>query len=171
AGLAAERPEAVARLLARGLRVLAAALRDGPTAVVATNTLLPGAGWPAPGGRALRHHAALRVLVDPLAPLPDAAGDWRGLRVALAVVKSKVGRPGGRATVDLLAERGVDRPAELLALGLAAGLLAPGPSGLAWGGAALGGDARAARRRLAADPALAERLAAAIVAAARPAAA
>ncbi|HEX5503188.1 MAG TPA: hypothetical protein VFW96_11235 [Thermomicrobiales bacterium] len=171
AGLAAERPEAVARLLARGLRVLAAGLADGPTAVVAANALLPGAGWPSPGGRALRHHAALRVLVEPLAPLPDGAGGWRGLRVALTVVKSKVAVPGGRAAVDLLPGRGVDRPAELLALGLAAGLIADGPHGLAWGGAALGGDARAARRRLAADPALAERLAAAIVTASRPAAA
>jgi hypothetical protein len=41
---------------------------------------LPTSSSPSPdhytfGGRALRHYAALRVLVAPVAPLLDAAGD------------------------------------------------------------------------------------------------
>ena len=151
-----------ARLLARGLRVLAAALADGPTAVLLVNDLLPPRpGQPphrSPGGLALRHHAALRVAVEPRALLPDGAGGFRALRVELTVVKHKLGTPGGVATVEIAAGGGIDTAAELLHLGLATGLLAINPSGLAWDAVDLGPDESRARRRLAADPALADRL-------------
>ena len=156
----------VARLLARGLRVLMAALRDTPTAVVVTNELLPGPPeHRTAGGLALRHYAALRVAVAPLARLPDGAGGTRGLRVGLTVIKSKVGAPGGRAEVDVLVGRGVDRAGELLDLGLAAGVVERHPLGLLHGRDLLGRGTEAARRLLTADPALAEALDAAIRAA------
>src|SRR5947208_1549294 len=163
----------LARLLARGLRVLTAALRDAPTAVVATNELLPGRpGYRTPGGLALRHFAALRVLAEPVALLPDDAGGWRGRRVRYTVIKSKVGSPGGRAEVDVLLGGGIDGASELVALGLAAGVVERHPLGLLHGGELLGRSPQAARRRLAADPALAAALREAIRAArARPTAA
>ena len=172
AGPARDERHAVPRLLSRGLRVLTAALRESPTAVVLTNEAVPRrAGHHALGGRALRHFAALRVAVEPLRPLPDGAGGARGLRVGLTVVKHKLGVPGGRAEVDLLVGRGVDRAAELLALGRAAGLIAPSPFGLCFGAIPLGHSEAAARRQLAADQALAGALAAAIRAAGMPPAA
>ena len=66
---------------------------------------------------------------------------------------------------DLLVSRGVDRAAELLALGLAAGVVAPGPAGLRFGEVPLGHGEAAARRHLAADGALAASLETAIRAA------
>ena len=161
---------AVPRLLARGLRVLTAALRDSPTAVLLTNEAASHPPGHRPlGGRALRHFAALRVAVEPVRLLPDGAGVARGLRVGLTVVKHKLGAPGGRAEVDLLVGRGVDRAAELLALGTAAGAVAPGPAGLHFGEVPLGHTEAAARRCLATDEALARALEAAIRAAhARP---
>lgn len=150
-----------ARLLARALRVLAVALRDSPTAVLVTNDLLPGPpAHRSPGGLALRHHAALRIAATPRALLPDAAGDFRALRVALTVVKNKCAPPGGTAAVEILAGGGIDTAAELLHLGLRSGLIAPDPHGLAWGNHFLGRDETRARRTLAADPALAAALAA-----------
>src|SRR5205823_3430735 len=81
--------------LARGRRVLTAALADGPTAVVVTNELLPRhPGYRTPGGLALRHFAALRVAVEPRALLPGGTGDIRALRAELVVVKHKLGAPG-----------------------------------------------------------------------------
>ncbi len=71
------------------------------------------------GGLALAHFAALRILVEPLAPLPDPAGGPPGLRVRLTVIKHKLGAPGGTATADLHPGRGLDPAAELLALALA----------------------------------------------------
>jgi recombination protein RecA len=155
-----------ARLLARGLRVLTVALAASPTAVVLTNDLLPPfADGLSAGGRALRHHALLRIGVEPLARLPDAAGGTRGLRVALTVLKSKAGAPGGRAAVDLLLGTGLDWPGELLRLGLATGVVAREPTGLCFGATALGRHEEAARRLLAGEATLAAALRAAVVAA------
>ncbi len=122
-----------AGLLTRGLRVLTAALRDSPTAVVATNLALPDTPDAPPhrstGGLALRHFAALRIAVTPLAAVPVPDG---GLRVRLTVLKHKLGAGGGWAEVDLVPGRGLDREEELARLALAAGLLVPGPSAVAW---------------------------------------
>ena len=162
----------VARLLARGLRVLTVALADSPTAVVMTNDLLAHLpGYRSPGGLALRHHTLLRVVVEPLALLPDAAGGTRGLRVAMTVVKNKAGVPGGRAETDLLLAGGVDWVGEILDLGLGHGLVIRHPLGLAYGAEPLGRGERQARQRLEDDPALADRLRAAIAAVLRPQAA
>jgi recombination protein RecA len=155
---------ATAGLLTRGLRVLTTALRDSPTAVVATNLALPDVPDALPdrstGGLALRHFAALRIAVRPLAPLADTDG---GLRVRLTVVKHKLGVGGGWTAVDLVPGWGLDRAEELARLGLAAGLLVPGPYGIAYAGTPLGGTPAAVRRRLEGDPALAAALRAALL--------
>ena len=154
-----------AGLLTRGLRVLTAAMKDSPTALVATNRAQPDAPDAPPhrstGGLALRHFAALRVAVTPLAAVPGIDG---GLRVRLTVVKHKLGVGGGRAEVDLVPDGGLDRAEELARLALAAGLLVPGPYGVAYAGTSLGGTPAAIRRRLAADPVLADGIRAALLA-------
>ena len=154
-----------AGLLTRGLRVLTASLRDSPTAVVATNRALPDMPDALPhrstGGLALRHFAALRIAVTPLAALPGTDG---GLRVRLTVLKHKLGVGGGGTTVDLVPGRGLDRAEELARLALAAGLLVPGPYGVAYAGTPLGGTPAAIRRCLAADPGLADTLRTALLA-------
>lgn len=155
-----------ARLLARGLRVLTVALTDSPTAVVLTNDLLPPfADGHSAGGRALRHHALLRIGVAPLARLPDAAGGTRGLHVGLTILKSKAAAPGGRAEIDLLLGSGLDWPGELLRLGLASGIVAREPTGLCFGAIALGRGEEAARRLLIADDQLVAALRVAVSAA------
>ena len=156
----------LARLISRWLRVLMTALPGEATAVVITNEWLPRLpGYRSVGGLALRHYAALRIVAEPLALLPDGAGGTGGLRVGLTVVKSKVGIPGERVEVDLRAGGGLDGAGELLALALAVGLIARGPLGLSYGAEPLGRSPAVARRCLAGDPALAGALAAAIVAA------
>ena len=167
---AAAEPRAydLARLVARGLRVLMAGLRDGPTAIIVTNELLPHLpGYRSLGGLALRHYAALRVAVEPQELLWDIAGGVRALRVRLAIVKHKLGTPGGQAEVEVAVGQGIDRAGELLHLALAAGLIARDDLGFLYGEEPLGRSIAAARRRLLADPALAGALAAAIRAAHR----
>lgn len=164
----------LARLLTRGLRVLTTSLGDSPTAVLVTNELLPGwrDTYRTIGGLALRHFAALRIAVEPRQPLFDDRGGILGLAAGLTVVKHKLGRPGGHAQVNLLLARGLDRPTELLTLGLATGSIERHPLGLLFGADLLGRSQRSAARRLTAEPALAARLEAAIVASyARPTAA
>ncbi len=168
-----------ARLLTRGLRVLTAALKDGPTAVLATNLTLPPP-YDAPslaelpphrstGGLALRHFAALRIAVTPLTelPLPGRGSETGavGLRVGLTVVKHKLGTAGGTARVDLLVDRGIDHTEELVRLGLDSGILVADPLGVTHRGTHLGRSPAAVRRRLADDAALANTLSDALVAA------
>ncbi len=163
------------RLMARGLRVLTAALTTGPTAVIATNELAwvrEADGAPdtprSTGGRALAHFAALRILVEPLAPLPDPRGGVPGLRVALTVIKHKLGIPGGRAVADLWPGRGLDPAAELLALALAVGVVARDWRGYHADGIALGQRPADAAATLLADPDLATRVRAAVLAGGTP---
>ena len=167
----------VGRLMARGLRVLAAGLGASPTAVVMTNEPLPAGAWQviagescSSGGLALAHFAALRVLVEPLARLPDAADGTAGLRVALTVAKNKCGPSGGRAELDLFRDRGIDAAGELLRLALATGVVERHPLGLHHGGDLLGRSEGAMLRRLRDDDRLAADLRRAIIAAHRHAA-
>lgn len=153
----------VGRLLARGLRVL--------TAVVVTNEPLRLLDAPvtagmirSSGGLALAHFAALCILVEPQAALPDAAGGLSGLRVALTVGKHKLGVAGGRAVADLLPGRGLDPAAELLALGLAAGIVARDWRGYHADGMVLGHRPADAAATLHGDAALAARVRAALLA-------
>jgi hypothetical protein len=132
--------------------VLTAALKDGHTAVIATNLTLPEPYGAVPlaelplhhstGGLALRHFTALRILLTPLATLPSAGAapgpGNEGLRVGLTIVKHKLGVAGGTARVDLLVDSGLDRAEELVRLGLAAGLLVAGPLGVTLDGTQLG---------------------------------
>lgn len=159
------------RLLARGLRVLTAALTDTPTAVLATNEPLrtregceATSALRSSGGLALAHFAALRVAVEPLAQLPDPAGGPPGLRIALTVVKHKLGAPGGRAVADLYPGRGLDPAAEFLALGLAHGIITRDWRGHFLGGIPLGHRPADAAAALLVDPALAARVRAAVLA-------
>ncbi len=159
----------LARLLSRSLRRLVRALRDAPTAVVVTNARLPGVlggGNRSVGGLALRHFAALRVAVEPAgAPVAGPGALWacdRRMPIRLAVVKHKLGTPGGTADVELVYGRGVDRAGELLALGLARGVIERCGLGLIFGREPLGKSEAQARRRLAADEDLARQLTEAI---------
>jgi recombination protein RecA len=157
-----------ARLLTRGLRVLTAALRDGPTAVLVTNrSVADPLTRRSLGGLALRHFAGLRVMVTPLARLPDAAGGTGGLRVGLTVAKHKLGTPDRSAEVDILVGQGLDRAEELLRLGLAFGVIAPHPLGFVHEAEVLGHSPTAVHRRLASDATLAEVVRAAILTAYR----
>jgi recombination protein RecA len=167
---------ALARLLSRSLRRLIRALRDAPTAVVVTNERLPGVPGGqgrrdnrSVGGLALRHFAALRVAVGPTgqanAPGAGPGALWacgRGMPARLAVVKHKLGPPGGTADVELVYGRGVDRAGELLALGLARGVIERCGLGLVFGREPLGKGEAQARRRLAENEDLVQQLTEAI---------
>ncbi len=89
--------------------------------------------------------------------------------MALTIAKSKVGAPGGRATVEVLVGRGVARAADLLACGLANGVITATPHGLVAGAHPLGATRAAAERTLDRDHALATAVRAAVLATLRPA--
>jgi recombination protein RecA len=167
----------VGRLMARGLRVLAAGLGESPTAVIMTNELLATGARQresgearSGGGLALAHFAMLRVRIEPIARVPNAAGGTAGLQVALTVAKNKCGPSGGRTEVDIFFDRGIDSAGELLQLGLTTGVIGRQALGLFHGGDLLGRSEGAVLRRLRDDAALVGALRQAIIAAHRRAA-
>jgi recombination protein RecA len=150
-------------LMAQAMRKLAGPIANSGTALVLVNQLRdnPGIlfGNPerVPGGRALKHHAAMRLDVRVREPLKDG-GRVIGSRVRVKVVKNKLAAPFRAAELDLLFGQGIDRAGELLHLGLDHGAIRRTSTGYRVGSTRLGTDREDARRFLAAHPELAGRL-------------
>ena len=165
AGFDAPNPASLARLLSAALRRLVPAAARGPTTVLFVNQLRheiregrPGREI-TPGGWALRFYAAVRIDVRQVGDLRD--GTTRiGTRTRARVVKNKVAPPFREAEFDLHFGRGIDRVADLLACGRAAGLVT-GRGTVSFGDRTLGRAAEAAAT-LSADATLATALATAV---------
>jgi len=130
-------------LMAQAMRKLASVIGKSGTVVVFCNQLRedPGRlfGGPevVPGGRALKHHAAVRLDVRLRERLMDA-GQVVGNRIHVRVVKSKVACPFRAAELDLRFDRGIDTEAGLLDLALDHGLIAKTAGIYTWQGEELG---------------------------------
>lgn len=145
------------RAFAPGLRRLLVELAHAPTALVVLVHLEPA--WCAAGRRAaqaLAHAATLRIACTPLGLVTHASGEVLGLRLRTEVVKNRLAAPHGTAEFEIWRDRGVHVAGELLALGLADGLVRNGPSSLGYrfGEHWLGRGRAAAVRALEEDPAL-----------------
>ena len=147
-GLESPTPGSLARLVSHALRRLVPAADRGRTALVFVNQLrheLRGGGLPAreitPGGLALRFYAAARIEVRRVGDL-HRDGATVGARTRARVVKNKLAPPFATCEFDLRFDRGIDRAADLVACGRAAGVL-DGPA-LRFGERSLGGPAAAA---------------------------
>jgi recombination protein RecA len=116
------------RLMAQAMRKLAGAIAKTGTVVVFCNQLrdnpaiLFGGLEVVPGGRALKHHAAVRLDLRRRDHLKDG-GQVVGSRIRVTVVKSKVASPFRIAELDLRFDRGIDGEAGLLDLGIEHGLI------------------------------------------------
>jgi recombination protein RecA len=111
-------------LLAQAMRKLSGAIAKTRTAVIFCNQLRedPGqlVGDPeyVPGGRALKHHAAVRLDLRPRNDL-KAGNQVVGTRLRARVAKSKVAIPWRTAQLDLRFDLGIDHHAGLFELALA----------------------------------------------------
>jgi recombination protein RecA len=116
-------------LLARAMRRLAGTIHHSGAVVVCCNQLRERLGQLfgnpefTPGGRALKHHAAVRLDVRRVQSLQDEQRRVVGNRVRVKVVKNKVACPFRAAELDLRFDRGIDPVAGLLDLGLELGLV------------------------------------------------
>src|SRR5919197_6687076 len=116
-------------LMAQAMRKLAGVIHHAGTVVVCCNQLREKLGvWFGnpeftPGGRALKHHAAVRLDVRRVESLQDERRRVVGNRVRVKVVKNKVACPFRVAELDLRFDRGIDPIAGLLDLGVELGLV------------------------------------------------
>jgi recombination protein RecA len=117
-----------ARLMSQALRKLAGAINKSHTAVVFVNQIrmrigiMFGNPETTPGGRALRHHAAVRLDVRRTGAI-TVGEETVGSRVRALVVKNKVAPPYRKAEFDILYDRGVNYWGDLLDLAVAEGLV------------------------------------------------
>jgi len=150
-------------LMARAMRKLAGVIATSGAVVVFCNQLREQVGvWAggreyAPGGRALRHHASVRLDVRRVAALNDG-GEVVGARTRVKVVKSKVGVPFRTAELDLFFHSGICREGGLLDLGGDLGVITRTGPTLAYGQTRLGQGRAQARAFLRDHPDLAGRL-------------
>lgn len=118
-----------ARLMSQALRKLAGAIRKARTAVMFVNQIrmrigvMFGNPETTPGGRALRHHAAVRIDVRRTGSI-TRGDETVGSRVRARVVKNKVAPPYKKAEFDIVQDRGIDYWGDLLELAVAQGLVA-----------------------------------------------
>jgi recombination protein RecA len=131
------------RLMAQAMRKLSSVIGRSSTVVVVCNQLredpgrLFGNSEVVPGGRALKHHAAVRLDVRLRERLMDG-GQVVGNRIHVRVIKSKVAVPFRAAELDLRFDRGIDTEAGLLDLALTHGLITRIGSSYRWQDANLG---------------------------------
>jgi recombination protein RecA len=153
---------AQARLAAEKIARLNAVLHASPTVVAFVTER--GADPPGrPVGRALRHFATLRLQLTPLRPLVHPSGDVLGLRARVETIKNKLAPAPRQVELDLRRDRGIHREAELIDLGLAAGILEEHSLGICFARRVLGQGRARAIAALENDPTLARDLHARLV--------
>jgi recombination protein RecA len=152
-----------ARLIAQALRKLAAPLAKSGTALVVCNQLREKVGLLfgnpefAPGGRALKFHASLRLDVRRVEAIKDG-GEVVGARTRVNVVKNKLAAPYRTAEFDLSYAYGIDTIAELVDLGTDLGLVTKTGPALSFHGTRLGNGRAQASKHLRDHPELAAQL-------------
>ena len=155
---------AYGRLMAQAMRKLAGPLAKTGTALVLVNQLrdnpgvLFGSAERVPGGRALKHHAAIRLDLRRIETIKGDDGQVIGERIRVRVVKNKLAAPFRTVELALRFGQGIDRQSELLDLGLAYGAIKRTRAGYRFGSARLGAGREDARRFLSDDLELAGRL-------------
>lgn len=133
---------AQARMMSQAMRMLTANIAKTKTLVIFINQTrvnIGGYGDPTTtaGGKALKFYASVRIEVKKLATIKKA-DEPIGSRVRAKVVKNKVASPFKLTEFDILYNRGIEREAELLALGEKYGILQRNGASYSFGEVKLG---------------------------------
>ena len=153
-----------ARLMSQALRKLAAILGKSRTMCLFTNQMrekvgvMFGSPETTPGGKALKFYASVRIDIRRREQLKDNTGNVIGNHVRTKIVKNKVAPPFMEAEFDIIYGQGINWEGDLIAVGLAKGVIEKKGAWLQFDGEMIGQGKEASRQALQDNPELAEKI-------------
>lgn len=147
-----------ARLMSQAMRKLTAAVSQTRTTCLFTNQVREKIGVmfgnpeTTPGGRALKFYASVRLSIQRIGAIKDAAGTTVGNRTRVKVVKNKVAPPFTEAEFDIMYNRGISWEGSVLEAAVKHEIVTKRGSWLSLGGEQLGQGTLAAVAFLEANP-------------------
>jgi len=117
----------VPRLVSQFLRKTAFAVRESGVAVIFTNQMRDRIGRvplppDSPGGRALKHHASLRIYLYNVEPIKQG-NEILGSKIQYTIKKNKVGPSYGNGVFEIWNDRGICKEAGLLDMAVELGII------------------------------------------------
>jgi len=153
-----------ARLMSQALRKLAAILGKSRTMCLFTNQMrekvgvMFGSPETTPGGKALKFYASVRIDIRRREQLKDNMGNVIGNHIRTKVVKNKVSPPFMEAEFDIIYGQGINWEGDLIAVGLAKGVIEKKGAWLQFDGEMIGQGKEASRQALQDNPELAQKI-------------
>ena len=153
-----------ARLMSQALRKLTAILGKSKTMCLFTNQMrekvgvMFGSPETTPGGKALKFYSSVRIDIRRREQLKDNTGNVVGNHVRAKVVKNKVSPPFTEAEFDIMYGQGINWEGDLIAVGLARGVIQKKGAWLQYDGEMIGQGKEASRRALEENKELAARI-------------
>lgn len=159
---------AQARLMSQALRKLTGAISKSRTCLLFTNQMrekigvMFGSPETQPGGKALKFYASVRMDIRRKESLKGPTGEIIGNHVKVKVVKNKVAAPFQECEFDILYNEGISREGSILDIGTELEVVEKKGAYLSFAGEMLGQGREASRLFLKANPAIADKISAAI---------
>ncbi|MBR0056044.1 MAG: recombinase RecA [Kiritimatiellae bacterium] len=157
-----------ARLMSQAMRKLTSAIAQTKTLCIFTNQIREKIGVmfgnpeTTPGGKALKFYASIRMHIQRIGAIKDAAGTVVGNRTRVKVVKNKVSPPFTEAEFDILYARGISWEGSVLDAAIANNVVQKRGSWLAFGQEQVGQGQLASTEALRNNPDMANRIVAEI---------
>jgi recombination protein RecA len=153
-----------ARLMSQAMRKLTAAINKSKTALIFINQIrmkigvMFGNPETTTGGRALKFYSSIRIDVRRISTIKDATGAV-GSRVRARVVKNKIAPPFRDAEFDIMFDSGISYEGDLLDLGTATNVVQKSGAWLNYGDIRLGQGRENAKKYLAENKELCDKVA------------
>ncbi|MFP4673808.1 MAG: recombinase RecA [Opitutales bacterium] len=153
-----------ARMMSQAMRRLAAAINKSQCVVLFTNQIrekigvMFGSPETQPGGRALKFFSSVRMDIRRIGQIKNTAGTVIGNRTRLKVVKNKVAPPFTQSEFDIMYDEGISHTGSLVDLGVEHKLLEKKGSWISFDGEMIGQGREAAKKHLAENPNVANKL-------------